>query len=90
MTTDGCATKIKNFIEQTYDCIFTGKVEVIALGENTFNLRLTLNSFYVPLNITMQGTIEEFFEHVKDEIIKRRLFVVEYYSGYKNESRGNY
>lgn len=77
--------KIKEIIEQTYECIFTGKVEVILLNENTYNLRLILNSFYVPLNITMQGTPDEFLAFVKDELYKRRLFVTEYYTGYKNE-----
>lgn len=85
MTTNECAIEIKNFIEQTYECIFSGKIQVISLAENTFNLRLTLNSFYVPLNITMDGSIEEFLKYVKDEIRRRRLFVVEYYSGYTGE-----
>ena len=78
-------SEIKKFIEQTYECIFKGKVEVIQLGENTYNLRLILNSFYVPLNLTKQGSQEEFLQYIKDEIVKRRLIVTEYYSGYKYE-----
>ena len=77
--------KIKEIIEQTYCCIFTGKVEVILLSEDTYSLRLILNNFYVPLNITKQGTQEEFLELIQDEIYKRRLFSTEYYTGYKNE-----
>lgn len=89
MTTIEASSEIKKFIEQTYEVEFKGKVEVVDLGEDTHVLRLILNSFYVPLNITVQGTMEEFLENVKDQIKKRRLNLVEYYSGYKNESGRN-
>ena len=89
MTTTEASSEIKKFIEQTYEVEFKGKVEVVNLDEDTHVLRLILNSFYVPLNITVQGTMEEFLENVKDKIKKRRLNLVEYYSGYKNESGRN-
>lgn len=89
MTTTEASSEIKKFIEQTYEVEFKGKVEVVNLDEDTHVLRLILNSFYVPLNITVQGTMEEFLENVKDQIKKRRLNLVEYYSGYKNESGRN-
>lgn len=85
MNTVECGNEIKKFIEQTYECEFRGKIKVVGLDEETYNLRLTLNSFFVPLNITRQGTIEEFLDYIKDEIKKRRLNVVEYYTGYKGE-----
>ena len=89
MTTTETSSEIKKFIEQTYEVEFKGKVEIVNLDEDTHVLRLILNSFYVPLNITVQGTMEEFLENVKDQIKKRRLNLVEYYSGYKNESGRN-
>lgn len=89
MTTTEASSEIKKFIEQTYEVEFKGKIEVVNLDEDTHVLRLILNSFYVPLNITVQGTMEEFLENVKDQIKKRRLNLVEYYSGYKNESGRN-
>lgn len=89
MTTTEASSEIKKFIEQTYEVEFKGKVEVVNLDEDTHVLRLILNSFYVPLNITVQGTMEKFLENVKDQIKKRRLNLVEYYSGYKNESGRN-
>lgn len=89
MTTTEASSEIKKFIEQTYEVEFKGKVEVVNLDEDIHVLRLILNSFYVPLNITVQGTMEEFLENVKDQIKKRRLNLVEYYSGYKNESGRN-
>ena len=70
MTTTEASSEIKKFIEQTYEVEFKGKVEVVNLDEDTHVLRLILNSFYVPLNITVQGTMEEFLENVKDKSTK--------------------
>lgn len=89
MTIKECECKIKEFIEQKYECIFKGRIQVVELGKDIYNLRLTLNSFYVPLNITREGTIEDFFEYIKKDLAKRRLNLVEYYSGYKHEPSGN-
>lgn len=78
--------KIEKIIEELYECKFTGKAVVDRIDKDTYNLKLILNSFYVPLNLTMNGTEEEFLAFVIDQLKKKRLDRTEYFSGYKNES----
>lgn len=80
--------ELKKFLEETYCCIFTGKIEVDELEPEQFTLRLVLNSDYVPINISYNGSKDEFMAYAKHEIKRRRLNRVEYFYGFKDESGG--
>lgn len=90
MNTTDASVIIKNFIEEWYQCIFLGEVQIVQLSEDTYNLRLKLNQKDIPLNYTVQtDSIEDFIEKTKDQLKRMRLTNVEYYSGFKYESRRN-
>lgn len=87
---DELNNKIKIFIEEFYECTFLGKVITAKLNNTTYNVKIVLNSTYAPINLNYEGTEEDFLEFVKTQIKKRRLNLTQYYSGYKNETGGNY
>ena len=51
--------------------------------ENTRYIRLILNQKERPLQITYEGTFDEFCKFIVAEIKRRRLTSVEYFTGYK-------
>lgn len=80
---------IIDFIECWYECKFTGQIKLEMPCENTYYIRLILNQKERPLQITYQGTFDDFCKFIVDELKRRRLTDVEYFIGYKNEQRGN-
>ena len=82
--------EIIDYIETTYECIFKGELTVTydELRES-YSLKLIIQSWTAPLYLTHNGTLEEFMSYCKDEIKKRRLDRVDYYSGYKNDRGTN-
>ena len=81
--------EIVNFIECWYECEFKGQVKLEMPDKNTYYIRLILNQKERPLQITYEGTYENFCKFIKDEIRRRRLTDVQYFTGYRNEQRGN-
>lgn len=81
--------KIIDFIECYYECEFKGQVKLEMPDENTYYIRLILNQKERPLQITYQGTFEDFCKFLVDELKRRRLTDVQYFTGYKNEQGGN-
>lgn len=81
--------EIVNFIECWYQCEFKGQVKLEMPDKNTYYIRLILNQKERPLQITYEGTYENFCKFIQDEIRRRRLTNVQYFTGYRNEQRGN-
>ena len=83
-----CEKQIKEFIESCYECTFIGKAEVFK-NYDFYTLRLVLNTDYAPINLSYQGSIEDFLKYVKRQLKEMRLDRVYYYLGYKTDVETN-
>lgn len=81
--------EIVKFIENYYQCEFKGKVILEMPLKDTYYVRLILNQEERPLQMTYEGSFDDFCKFITDELKRRRLTSVEYFTGYKNEQRGN-
>lgn len=75
--------QLVKFIEDWYECEFKGQVKLEMPTENTYYIRLILNQKERPLQITYEGTFDEFCKFIVAELKRRRLTSVEYFTGYK-------
>lgn len=81
--------KLIQFIEEYYNCIFTGKLNIKEI-EDGYSLELTTNNYMMPLIFSYCGTKDEFIIHCIDYLKNIRLTDINYFKGVKYEKRGSY
>lgn len=81
--------KLKEFIEEYYECEFTGKLKIRELPDSTYNLDLYTSCPDIPINMTYQGEFSDFVKFVIKQIKERRLTDVKYFKGIRYEQGRN-
>lgn len=84
MTTKELEQAILDFITKVYCKKYTGKIKVIETFSDDIHLgyilKLGLNKDEQPLSIAIEGTDEQFLKEVTNELRKRDLSRIEYFT----------
>lgn len=89
MTIAQLENRIREIINNQYEAIYTGKLEVEKTKDG-YILKIWLNRDPLdPLSMYIQGDEDFFIKYVEKEISKRQLDRITYYTGYKIYLDGN-
>ena len=85
MTEQELEVAILDIVQDLYHKKYVGKLKVIGHPFG-YQLKMWLNKPEAPITFITDSTDPEtFLCHIKDELQKRHLELVEYYTGYKEE-----